>query len=224
MLLFDIGANRGDATLAGINKGFDKIIAVEAAPTVFRELVGRFLYVSGVVAVLSAVSDKYCERVEFYEAEEDGLSTLNKDWLTSEDMPYNGKPYKTITVNTTTIDTLVNTFGEPDLIKIDVEGAEWSVLKGMSMKYGVIALEWTINTLKEHEKQLEFLYTLGYREFAPQFIVNHLDEPSQWYPLEEDMSTKLAEWVAISSEDWINGGWKEAGLRPTADVGMLWVR
>jgi len=224
MLLFDIGANRGDATLAGINKGFDKIIAVEAAPTVFRELVGRFLYVSGVVAVLSAVSDKYGERVEFYEAEEDGLSTLNKDWLTSEDMPYNGKPYKTITVNTTTIDTLVNTFGEPDLIKIDVEGAEWSVLKGMSMKYGVIALEWTINTLKEHEKQLEFLYTLGYREFAPQFIVNHLDEPSQWYPLEEDMSTKLAEWVAISSEDWINGGWKEAGLRPTADVGMLWVR
>ena len=224
MLLFDIGANRGDATLAGINKGFDKIIAVEAAPTVFRELVGRFLYVSGVVAVLSAVSDKYGERVEFYEAEEDGLSTLNKYWLTSEDMPYNGKPYKTITVNTTTIDTLVNTFGEPDLIKIDVEGAEWSVLKGMSMKYGVITLEWTINTLKEHEKQLEFLYTLGYREFAPQFIVNHLDEPSQWYPLEEDMSTKLAEWVAISSEDWINGGWKEAGLRPTADVGMLWVR
>ena len=176
------------------------------------------------MAVLSAVSDKYGERVEFYEAEEDGLSTLNKDWLTSEDMPYNGKPYKTITVNTTTIDTLVNTFGEPDLIKIDVEGAEWSVLKGMSMKYGVITLEWTINTLKEHEKQLEFLYTLGYREFAPQFIVNHLDEPSQWYPLEEDMSTKLAEWVAISSEDWINGGWKEAGLRPTADVGMLWVR
>ena len=224
MLLFDIGANRGDATVAGLNKGFDKIVAVEAAPRVFKELAGRFLYTSGVVCIKAAVAETANQQVEFYEAEEDGLSTLYKEWLTSEEMPYNGKPYRTIKVTTTSIDQLVVDFGKPDLIKVDVEGAEWGVFAGMSWNYGPITFEWTINTLDEHGDQLTFFLSLGYKEFAPQFIVNHLEEPTEWFPLKPDMKNVLHDWVVNNSEDWVNGGWKEAGLRPTADVGMLWVR
>ncbi len=220
MLLFDIGANRGDATLAGLQKGY-KVIALEPAPRVFAELVKNFIYNPNVIPLKYAVSDTDNEVIEFYEAEEDGLSTINKEWLTDPDMPYVGKPYRTIKANTTTINSLVRLYGKPDLIKIDVEGAEWSVFKGMDRHQGKIAFEWTAATIGEHCTQLEYLEVFGYTEVAPQFIVNHLDEPTEWFSIKD---FHVCDWVLDNKDAWESGGWQVANLRPTADVGMLWVR
>jgi FkbM family methyltransferase len=219
-MLFDIGANRGDAVIAGLQQGH-KVIAVEAAPRIYAELVKNFIYNPNVIPLKFAVSDVDSERVEFYEAQEDGLSSLDKGWLTNPEMPYNGKPYRTIHATTITIDSLAKMYGEPDLIKVDVEGAEWSVFKGMTKKYGTLAFEWTDVTLGEHCSQLEYLASLGYTEVAPQFIVRQLQEPTEWFPIE---GFHLDDWVLQHKDDWENGGWKEANLRPTADVGMCWVR
>lgn len=220
MILFDIGANRGDATVAGLNKGY-RVIALEPAPKIYKQLVSYFVYNPNVIPLKVAVSDSDNSRVTFYEAEEDGLSTLNKDWLTSETMPYAGKGFRTISANTITVDTLVKLYGKPDLIKIDVEGAEWSVFKGLTKNYGMLTFEWTDVTIGEHCAQLEYLESIGYTEVAPQFIVNHLDEPTEWFPLK---GFHVDDWVINHKEAWTNGGWKEANLRPTADVGMIWVR
>jgi hypothetical protein len=46
-------------------------------------------------------------------------------------MPYAGKPYHAFTPARITMDTLATVSGEPDLIRIDVEGAEWLVFNGM---------------------------------------------------------------------------------------------
>ena len=123
MLLFDIGANRGDATVAGLALGYD-VIALEPA-SIYGELVKNFIYDPRVTPLKLAVSDSDYQRITFYEAHEDGLSTMNKEWLTNPSMPYNGKPYREVTATTITVDTLAQRYGEPDLIKIDVEGAEW---------------------------------------------------------------------------------------------------
>jgi len=223
MILFDIGANRGDAVRAGLDKGFTKIIAVEAAPIVFGELLSNFIYDERVICLKVAAASTDNDYLEFYEASEDGLSTLNPDWLTKEGMPYKDKIYRVVGTNTVTIDTLVKEYGEPALIKIDVEGAEWEVLKGMSKKYGMLTFEWTDVTLDEHQKQLEFLAGLGYTEVAPQFILEHLREPldPHWHPIE---SFDFKAWVDEAAPYWVEGAWKEAMLRPTADVGMCWVR
>jgi FkbM family methyltransferase len=224
MLLFDVGANRGDATLAGLAKGY-KVIAIEAAPRVYSELVKNFFYNPDVVPLRCAIADTDNTRLEFYEAVEDGLSTLNKDWLTKDSMPYAGKPYRTIQANTMTIDKLAERYGNPDLIKIDVEGAEWSVLKGMTRHYGgTLCFEWTFETIHQHEDQLDYLFTLGYREMAAQYIVNHLEEPQEWGNLQINNTNQLLGWHQLTSDAWIDGGWKFVNLRPTADVGMLWVR
>jgi FkbM family methyltransferase len=224
MLMFDVGANRGDAVVVGLAQEY-RIIAIEAAPRVFGELVNNFIYNPDVVPLKMAVSDKDGERLKFYEADEDGLSTLNKDWLTNERMPYAGKPHREIEVNTITIDTLADKYGNPDLIKIDVEGAECQVMKGMTRHYGgTLCFEWTFETMHQHEDQLDYLFTLGYREVAPQYIVNHLQEPTEWFDLRVNNSNQLLGWHQLTSDDWIDGGWKVAGLRPTADVGMIWVR
>lgn len=220
MLLFDIGANRGDAVVAGLNKGY-KVVAIEAAPKIFSSLETNFKNHPDVKVLKLAVAEEDFKTVKFYECIEDGLSTLNIDWLTAENMPYNGKRYWTVDVQTITLDTLVNLYGKPDLIKVDVEGAEWSVFRGMTKHHGMMTFEWTDATIGEHCMQLNYLAGLGYTQVAPQFIVHHLDEPTEWYPIRHYC---LEKWVQSNKTEWENGGWKSAGLRPTADVGMCWVR
>jgi len=220
MLCFDIGANRGDFTLAALGRGY-RVISIEPAPRVFGELVKNFIYNPNVTPLRYAVSDSDFARVQFYEASEDGLSTLNKDWLTDKSMPYAGKAFRTITATTITLDALALKFGVPDLIKIDVEGAEWSVLNGLSSKMGTLSLEWTYETIAEHNLQLAHLAALGYTQVAPQFIEHHCQEPKSWFPL---VDFDLAVWLDKNKKSWEKTGWKVSGLRATADVGMVWVR
>ena len=216
MLLFDIGANRGDVVRAGLEQGF-RVIALEPS-RIYSELLRNYIYDERVIALKFAVSDKDYQKIDFYECIEDGLSTTNKDWLTDPSMPYCGKEYRTTSCTTITIDTLVKLYGEPDLIKIDVEGAEWAVIRGMSKPYKM-TFEWTLETLDQHQEQIEYLKSLGYTRVAPQFIEHHLQEPTRYYDIN---LFKLDTWVKNQAPVWIDSGWKKAGLRPTADVGMLW--
>jgi FkbM family methyltransferase len=220
MILFDIGANRGDAVVAGLNQGY-KVIALEPAPRIFKQLVQSWIYYPDVIPLKMAVSDENNQQIEFYEADEDGLSTINKEWLTADNMPYANKPFRTISATTITIDSLIDIYGQPDLMKIDVEGAEWSVFKGMTKYSGKLTFEWTKETLSDHQDQLDYLLKLGYTEVAPQFIVKHLQEPTEWFKLDQFV---FKSWLNEHKQWWENEGWKEANLRPTADVGMCWVR
>jgi len=220
MLCFDIGANRGDFTIAALARGY-QVVALEPAPRVFSALVRNFIYNPNVTPLKFAVSGSDYERVEFFEAEEDGLSTLNPEWLTNEDMPYAGKPYRVVAATTITLDTLALKYGTPDLIKIDVEGAEWSVFKGLSSKMGTIAFEWTLETMAEHQLQLEYLQHGGYTEVGPQYIEHHCQEPDTYYKLS---TFDLESWHEGAKKAWERENWKASGLRPTADVGMIWVR
>lgn len=220
MLLFDIGANRGDAVIAGLNKGY-KVVAIEAAPKIFSVLESNFKGNPNVKLLKFAVSSVDFDTVSFYECIEDGLSTLNKEWLTSEGMPYQGKQFWEVSVPTITLDSLARIYGQPDLIKIDVEGAEWEVFRGMTKYMGMLTFEWTDVTVKEHAEQLRYLQQIGYTKVAPQYIEHHLQEPTEWYDLP---TFSLKDWIFKTSQEWTNGGWKGSNLRPTADVGMLWVR
>lgn len=219
-LCLDIGANRGDFTVEAIKQGY-RVIALEPAPRVYGELVKNFIYDEKVIPLKFAVSGTDYQRIEFFEADEDGLSTINEDWLTKDSMPYAGKPYRTVAANTITIDELARIYGTPDLIKIDVEGAEWSVFKGLSTKMGTIAFEWTDVTIPDHQLQLKYLLHGGYTQVAPQFIERHCQIPDVWLPLKD---FDLAAWVEKNATYWEAGYWKASGLRPTADVGMVWVR
>lgn len=220
MLLFDIGANRGDAVVAGLNKGY-RVVAIEAAPKIFTALENNFRGNQNVKTLKFAVASVDFKTVSFYECVEDGLSTLNKEWLTSETMPYRGKQFWEVEVPTITVDSLARVYGKPDLIKIDVEGAEWEVFKGMSLYHGMLTFEWTDVTLDQHAQQLGYLRHIGYTEVGPQYIEHHLQEPEKWYDISK---FSMKKWMSETAKEWTNGGWKASNLRPTADVGMIWVR
>jgi hypothetical protein len=223
MLLFDIGANRGDAVYAGLQKGFDKIIALEPAPKMFYMLYNNFKNDQKVIPLKYAVSNSNGEKIEFYECVEDGLSTIEKSWLTGENALYKGKEFRTINATTCTIDRLVEKYGLPDLVKIDVEGAESQVFNGMTCKPKQLCFEWSLFTLDQHVEQLKRLKEInGYTEFALQYITDHLVEPAEYRSM--SLFDTLPAWIEDTKNDWENGGWLEYNHRQTADVGMIWVK
>jgi FkbM family methyltransferase len=227
-LCFDIGANRGEATRVALESGYSRVLAVEPGPTILESLRANFAGDSRVEILDLAVSDTNGQTVTFYEAEEDGLSTLNIDWLTGHTARYKDRPYREVVAETTTMDTLISKYGLPDLVNIDVEGAEDWVLRGMTCNPGPkhVALEWHVEDLP---KVFEMLCRLrdvnGYREYALQYITHHLHAPAEYRPLDGLTYESLLGWHDEMRAPWESGGWIDAGrLRATADAGMFWVR
>ena len=176
-----------------------------------------------VIPLKYAVSNSNNEVIEFYECVEDGLSTIEKSWLTADNALYKGKEFRTIYALTCTIDKLVEKYGLPDLVKIDVEGAETQVLNGMNCKPKQLCFEWSLFTVDQHIKQLEKLRDVnGYTEFALQYITYHLLEPIEYRSL--SLAKTLPNWIEQTKDWWEKEEWMKYGERSTADVGMIWVK
>ena len=223
-VFFDIGANKGEATWAALFlKGFTNVIALEPAPKVFYQLVFNYKDDPRVIPYRLAASSTTGNVVDFYECVEDGLSTLNEEWLTGDSYRYKGKEYEVIKATTVKLDDLIYEYGTPELIKIDVEGGEDLVFEGYTGKAPKLCFEWILEDVPKHVKQLERLSMVnGYTEFALQYIEHHLDEPTEYRPI--TTARDLPKWIEETAPAWENGGWKAAGLRSSADVGMIWVR
>lgn len=74
--------------------------------------------------------------------------------------------HETRMVQTTSLDALIKQYGRPYLIKVDVEGYELQVLKGLSTKEGKICFEWHEESSTELYDCLDRLKELGYEEFG----------------------------------------------------------
>jgi hypothetical protein len=79
-----------------------------------------------------------------------------------------------------------------------------------------------METMDKHNEQLQYLKSIGYTKFRLQFIEDHLLEPDEdWQEISND--TDLEKIRQDKQFWWVSKGWKRSNLRPTADVGMLWV-
>jgi len=132
-LVFDIGANIGQtvAKFVGVNS---KVIAVEPQ----KNLTSNKRFKGVHVIKHMCVSNKIGEET-FYVCGHHSTSSCRKDWKIHRP---NEKWTKT-TVQTTTLDALIEEFGKPKYIKIDVEGYEDKVLDGLSHKIDLISFEFS---------------------------------------------------------------------------------
>ena len=106
-MFFDIGANIGKWTLANL-KNTSTIVAVEAVPNTFLKLENNVKHSINVVCLNLAVCNSEKEFIEFYNCEADTLSTLNKDWLTSEKSRFFNYKYNVIKCKTISLDKLIS--------------------------------------------------------------------------------------------------------------------
>lgn len=167
MIFFDIGANAGYFTLLGstlVGPG-GQVVSFEPIPsnvdTIQRHL--QINKISHAVVEPLALADKKGQTTFVWE-ENNANSHLQEIALAHAE----SRPKKCISVELETIDNYVSRTGvKPNVIKVDVEGAEEKVLRGATQTLSSIRPCWIISTHSANLKRccesilLEKGYTLS---------------------------------------------------------------
>lgn len=161
-LAFDVGAHVGDRTALLLKAGA-RVVAVEPHPQLQEKLTRLFggnarvtLVAEAVGAepgtaelrwprgglALASMSDEWIDRVR-------GSGRFGADWTDHATVPV------------TTLDALVERHGMPTFCKIDVEGYEEVVVRGMTTPIPIVSIEFTPEYLDSAERTLVLLGELG---------------------------------------------------------------
>lgn len=177
-MFFDIGANTGQWALANVNQS-EKILAVEASPITFEKLVANVKDHPSIIPLNYAVCKNEGKDIEFYQADSDTLSTLNKDWLTNESSRFYNTGYTKIVCKSIHLDTLISQYGVPSFIKIDVEAGEFQCIQSLTQKVDLLAFEWAAETNTITFQCIDYLLTLGFTRFHIQLADEYLYRPRE---------------------------------------------
>ena len=145
-LAFDIGANKGNKTAALLDLGF-RVIGLEPEKKSLSTLNWRFAKDKRVTIIDKGVSDQPGVTSIFISGPRSGLNTMSSKWVDVLKNPAVnrwGKKFNyqgSYEVSLTTLNELVTQFGVPYFIKIDVEGYEHKVIKGLNHQAAFISFE-----------------------------------------------------------------------------------
>jgi len=130
-LFLDIGASYGYFSVL-LNQNFKKVIAIEPHPKIMNFLRRNTRHLNNVLCLKVAVSNKNGFLPLFLSKINVGGHSLTPSTVDSEiretSFPEGTKQW--IYVKTVTLNSLLRNYEYVDLIKLDVEGAEWYVLEG----------------------------------------------------------------------------------------------
>ena len=161
-IIFDIGANNGEKSIKLINF-FSKIVLVEPQPSCIEILKTKFSKFKNAIVVQAGLSSK--EEILDLKINSSNplISTFSEHW--DKGRFKDSKWDKSLKIKTITLDKLISKYGHPSYIKIDVEGFEYKVVKGLSKKTGIISFEFTSEFFQDSVNCLNYLENLGYNEF-----------------------------------------------------------
>ena len=161
-LFFDIGAHLGDKSKQFLDKNL-KAIMVEPLPQCVDQLKLKFKEKTNIEILQKAVGKTTGNMTLEINTKMPTTSTMAKHWKSGRFS--NEKWDQKITVEMTTLDHLIKIYGEPNYIKIDVEGFELDVLLGLSKKVGIISFEFTSEFLDQSINCLNHLEKIGYKKY-----------------------------------------------------------
>lgn len=204
-LVFDVGAHLGDRTAAFSALG-GRVVALEPQPDLVSWLgllVGRR---PGVSIVAEAVGREPGMAHLAVSDATPTLSTLANGWrerIVRENPTFRGARWnRFVEVPVTTLDALIDRYGEPSFCKIDVEGHEAEVLAGLSRPLEALSVEFVRGSLDVAVDCVRRIDSLGDYEF------NAI--------LGEGRSYALASWTdADGMLTWLAGG---AGAASSGDL------
>ena len=162
-LYFDVGAHIGDKAVPIIDNQIRSVL-VEPQPECVEILRQRFSAHSGMVEIVEAALGSRPDILKMsINTNSPTISTLSDQWKTGR---FKSETWDSeIDVNVLTLDLLIHKYGKPRYMKIDVEGYELEVLKGLTQKIGIISFEFTSEYLNNAKLCMQYLSLLGYSRF-----------------------------------------------------------
>jgi FkbM family methyltransferase len=170
-LCFDLGANIGRKAEALLGLGA-RVVSVEPQPHCVRELKAlcghnpRFSCVPKAVGSEAGTATMHISSV-------DTESSLKPDW---------GEQWSSsIDVEITTLDQLIRDFGVPRFCKIDVEGFELEVLRGLSRPIRFLSFEYNLRFPDRPRECLDELEKFGIKRLNVSFEEEMRLASDEWW-------------------------------------------
>lgn len=148
-LCFDIGAHVGNRLPAWRALGA-RTVAVEPQPLLMETLRRRYGRDQDITLVEEAIGAAPGEATLHISTRTPTVTTMSRDWMTrvQQDPSFRGVEWdREVTVPVTTLDALIERWGEPRFCKIDVEGFELDVLQGLSRPLAALSFEYIPATM-----------------------------------------------------------------------------
>jgi len=183
-LVFDVGANLGSYAEIFASLGA-RVIALEPNPDCVSHI--RRSYPGESIDVVGTAVGSSAGVATIRLAERSDMSSMSPDWIHSiqdaqriDDSVWANE----ITVPIITLDSLIERYGIPKFIKIDVEGFEESVLSGLSKQPSVLSFEFNTNFLDAATRCLR--------------SVGSTEDCSFNFVIGEPLKFELNEWVDVN--------------------------
>ena len=183
-LCFDVGAHVGNRVAAWQRLGA-RVVAVEPQAHLMGWLRRFYGHSPGVTLVQAAVGAAPGTATLHLDPRNPTVSTLSDDWITavSRDPSFDGVRWRAVeAVRVTTLDELIARHGRPALCKIDVEGYEAEVLRGLSEALPLISFEYIPAAMDVARACLGRLGELGAYEFNWFIGESHRWASPKWLP------------------------------------------
>ena len=194
-IVFDIGANFGNRIKTFLELKTE-IVAVEPQKPCCRYL--KKHYGDRIILIDKALGANN-EFKKMFISDNSAISSFSEDWIKSvKKERYKEESWKEgEMIEQITLDDLIEKYGNPAFIKIDVEGYELEVIKGLNKEINQLSFEYTIP--EQLEKAIE--------------CINHIKKCSKNilcnYSIGESLKFQLDNWISeseminlISSKDF----------------------
>jgi FkbM family methyltransferase len=190
-LVFDIGAHAGNRVRAFAALGC-RVVALEPQPDfawLLRALFGRS---PQIVVVEAAVTDVSGRRSLLLSERRPTVTTLATKWRDARagDPDFAHVQWnRQIEIAATTLDELIERFGVPAFVKIDVEGSEPAVLAGLGRAVAALSFEYLPRALEEVQSCLARLAALGPYQFNWSIGESNQLASARWLDASEVLAT-----------------------------------
>jgi FkbM family methyltransferase len=161
-LCFDVGANTGNRTKIFLKLGA-RVVAIEPQKECADHISMLYGHKKQMTLVRKALGAKEGE-AEMQISSVNVISSISQEWIDSVKKSGRFAKYKwdkSQTIQLTTLDSLISSFGIPAFIKIDVEGYEYEVLKGLSKPLKFVSFEFTPEFMESTFFCIDHLERLG---------------------------------------------------------------
>lgn len=179
-LCFDVGANMGNRTQVFLDLGA-KVVCIEPQASCFQHLTKLYEKRKDVVLIGKAVGDSEGSAELAICEEDSGISTMSERWRREGRLAEDSQWEKMERVQLTTLDALIASYGLPRFCKIDVEGFEKNVLKGLTQPIPFVSFEFVTEFLEDAKACVDRLLSTGDYQFQLSY--------------RESMTFSLKEWM-----------------------------